>query len=74
MFSLVFGGDSPKEVVLFLVYYFDKVGAFKRPFLFFFDWSIVDFYGFLHSSVSKDSAYNAGVLGLIPGLRRSPVE
>lgn len=33
---LVFGGDSPKKVVLFLVYYFDKEGTFKRPFFFFF--------------------------------------
>ena len=29
---------------------------------------------FLHSSVSKESACNAGNLGSIPGLRRSPGE
>ena len=28
--------------------------------------------GFPHSSLSKESAYNAGDLGLIPGLGRSP--
>ena len=30
--------------------------------------------GFPHSSVSKESACNAGDLGLIPGLGRSPGE
>ena len=30
--------------------------------------------GFPHSSVSKESAYNAEDLGLIPGLGRSPEE
>ena len=30
--------------------------------------------GFLHSSVGKESAYNAGVPGLIPGLERCPGE
>ena len=32
------------------------------------------FWGFLHSSVGKESACNAGNLGLIPGLGRSPGE
>ena len=30
--------------------------------------------GFPHSSVGKESAYNAGDLGSIPGLERSPGE
>ena len=30
--------------------------------------------GFPHSSVGKESTYNAGDLGLIPGLERSPGE
>ena len=30
--------------------------------------------GFLHSSVGKESACNAGDLGSIPGLERSPGE
>ena len=31
-------------------------------------------YGFLHSSVGKDSTCNAGDLGSVPGLGRSPGE
>ena len=34
----------------------------------------IDNLGFPHSSVGKESAYNAGELGLIPGSGRSPGE
>ena len=34
----------------------------------------LSYLGFLHNSVSKESACNAGDLGLIPGLGRSPGE
>ena len=40
-------------------------------------WFLTDAYihmGFPHSSVGKESACNAGDLGSIPGLRRSPGE
>ena len=33
---------------------------------------LITFWGFPHGSVSKESAWNAGDLGLIPGLGRSP--
>ena len=37
-------------------------------------WSIVDFFGFPDSSLSKESACNAGDPGSIPGLGRSTGE
>jgi len=60
-----------KSLIYFLIMLFAFYVEFSRFFAYFFLFIFV-YWGFPDSSVGEDSTCNAGDLGLIPGLGRSP--
>ena len=60
-----------RSLIYFLIMLFAFYVEFSRFFAYFFLFIFV-YWGFPDSSVGEDSTCNAGDLGLIPGLGRSP--